>query len=115
MSQTLTNCKCKYPTVEKEAASIIEAVKKWSHDFHLRPFILLTNQRSLAFMFDQQHRRKIKNIKIQALRIELSMFPYNVIHRPGRENIAPDALSRICSTTVLQWNNLKACEICTNH
>ena len=97
MSRTLTNCECKYPTVEKEAASIIEAVRKWSHYLHSRPFTLVTDQRSLAFMFDQQNRGKIKNAKIQAWRIELGMFHYNIIHRPGRENVAPDTLSRVCS------------------
>ena len=30
MSRTLSKCECNYPTVKKEAASIIEAVRKWS-------------------------------------------------------------------------------------
>ena len=72
-----------------------------------RPFTLITDQRPLAFMFDQANRGKIKNVKIQAWRTELGMFSYKVIHRPGRENVAPDALSRVCSV-IGQPGNLKA-------
>ena len=58
MSRTLSKSECNYPTVEKEAASIIEAVRKWGHYLYSRPFTLITDQRSLAFMFDQRNRGK---------------------------------------------------------
>jgi len=45
MSRTLSKSECNYPTVEKEAASIIEAVRKWGHYLYSRPFTL-TDQRS---------------------------------------------------------------------
>ena len=48
-------------------------------------------------MFDQRNRGKIKNSKIQAWRAELGMFSYEVKHRSGKENVAADALSRVCS------------------
>ena len=72
MSRTLSKSECNYPTVEKEAASIIEAVRKWGHYLYSHPFTLVTDQRSLAFMFDQRNRGKIKNSKIQAWRAELN-------------------------------------------
>ena len=78
MSRTLSISECNYPIVEKEAASIIEAVRKWGHYLYSRPFILITDQRSLAFMFDQRNRGKIKNSKIQAWRAELGMFAYEL-------------------------------------
>ena len=81
----------------KEAASIIEAVRKWGHYLYSRPFTLIADQRSLAFMFDQRNRGKIRNSKIQAWRAELGMFSYEVKHRSGKENVAADALSRVCS------------------
>ena len=97
MSLTLFKSECNYPTVEKEAASIIEAVRKWGHYLYSHPFTLITDQRSLAFMFDQRNRGKIKNPKIQAWRAELGMFAYEVKHRSGKENIAAEDLSRVCS------------------
>jgi len=66
MSRTLSKTECNYPTVEKEASSIIEAVRKWGHFLYGKPFTLITDQRSLAFMFDKSCRGKIKNAKIQA-------------------------------------------------
>ena len=66
ISCTLSKSECNYPTVEKEAALIIEAVRKWGHYLHSRPFTLITDQRSLEFMFDQRNRGKIKNSKVQA-------------------------------------------------
>jgi len=48
-------------------------------------------------MFDQRNRGKIKNSEIQAWRAELGMFAYEVKHRSGNENVAADALSRVCS------------------
>ena len=45
MSRTLTPCESRYPIIEKQAASIIEAVRKWSHYLYGRPFTLITDQR----------------------------------------------------------------------
>ena len=46
MSRTLSKCECNYPTVEKEAASIIEAVRKWGHYLYSRPLTVKADQRS---------------------------------------------------------------------
>jgi len=48
-------------------------------------------------MFDRRNRGKIKNAKIQAWRAELGMFSYEVKQGSRKENVAADALSRVCS------------------
>lgn len=45
-------------------------------------------------MYDLKHSSKIKNDKIQRWRIELSCFSFDVVYRPGLDNLAADALSR---------------------
>ena len=40
---------------------------------------------------------KVKNEKIQRWRLELSLFSYDIVYRPGRENAGADAFSR-CAT-----------------
>jgi len=50
-------------------------------------------------MFDQRNRGKIKNSKIFSWRLELSQLSYDIRHKPGAENVAPDAFSRICAFT----------------
>ena len=99
MSRTLSKSECRHPSVEKEATSIIEAVRKWAHYLHGRTFTLVTDQKSLAFMFYQKRKGKIKNAKNLSWRIELDTFSYNVIHRPGSENVAADALSRVIAVS----------------
>ena len=60
-------------------------------------FLLTTDQRSIAFMFDRKSKGKIKNSKLLSWRLELSQFSYDLRHKPGANHVAPDALSRICS------------------
>ena len=45
-------------------------------------------------MFDKQHKSKIKNDKILRWRMELSCFDFEIVYRPGSENVSPDAFSR---------------------
>lgn len=97
-SRTLTGSECKHASVEKEAYAIVEATRKWRHFLMGRHFRLITDQRSVAFMFDLKVSSKIKNEKILRWRLELSCFSYDIIYRPGTENLAADAFSRICST-----------------
>ena len=99
MSRTLSPSELRYPSVEKEATSIIEAVRRWGHYLHGKTFTLVTDQKSLSYMLDQKRKGKIKNAKIQSWRVELGTFSYNVVYRPGDQNLAPDALSRIIATS----------------
>jgi len=98
MSRSLNKCEQKYSAVEKEASAIIEATRKWSQFLKGRHFTLVTGQRSVAFMFDQKNRGKITNTKIMVWRPELGQLNYSIRNRPGKDNVAPDAMSRICSS-----------------
>ena len=81
-------------SVEKEAQAIIEAVRNWRQFLTGRHFKLVTDQRSVAFMFNAKLKGKIKNEKINRWRLDLSCYNYDIVYRPGRENIPPDTLSR---------------------
>ena len=65
MPPTLSPSECCYPCVEKEATSIMEAVRKWVHYLHGWTFTLITDQKSVAFMFNPEGKSKIKNAKNQ--------------------------------------------------
>lgn len=96
-SRTLSHSECKQSSIEKEACAIVESLKKWRHYLIGKHFLLITDQQSVAFMFNQNHNSKIKNEKISRWRLELSCFKYEIIYRPGCENAAADALSRVCA------------------
>ena len=94
MSKTLSATERRYPAVEKEALAIIEAVRKWNHLLSRQPFILITDQKSVSFMFDNRKRSKIKNSKIQSWRLELAEFSYTIQYREGKDNVVPDSFTR---------------------
>ena len=99
-SRTLQPHELLYPSVEKEAMAIIESIRAWRHLLAPRKFFLVTDQRSISFMFDTNAKaRKIKNEKILRWRLELSTYNYDIKYRPGRLNESADALSRICSAS----------------
>ena len=99
MSRSLSGSELLYPSIEKEATAIIEAVRKWSHLLMRQHFVLVTDQRSVAFMLDARKRTKIKNTKIMCWRLELASFSYSIRYRPGELNVGPDTLTRATLAT----------------
>ena len=99
-SRSLTDSEKKLSSVEKEAYAIVESLRKWRHFLIGKHFRLITDQRSVSFMFDLSLRTKIKNDKIQRWRMELSCFSFECVYRPGGDNAAADTLSRaFCAAT----------------
>ena len=90
-SRTLSACKQHHSSIEKEAYAIVESLRLWRHYLLGRPFQLIMNQKSVAFMFSSTHSSKIKKEKISRWRIELSCFSYTITYKPGAENAADDA------------------------
>ena len=65
-------------------------------------------------MFDRRHANKIKNDKILRWKIELSSFYFTVVHRPGKENVGADTLSRaFCGAVTV--NRLRELHIALCH
>lgn len=104
-SRTLSNPECRHSAIEKEACAIVESLKKWRHYLIGKHFVLITDQKSVAYMLNQNHNSKIKNEKIMRWRLELSCYKYDIIYRPGSQNTAADALSRVCA--YMDKNKLK--------
>ena len=93
-SRSLSKCEQAHSSVEKEATAIVEAVRKWSHLLTGKRFQIVTDQRSVSFMYDNKNRGKIKNAKILRWRIELSQYQYEIVYRAEKLNTAADTLSR---------------------
>ena len=113
-SRTLSACEQKHSAVEKEAYAVVEALRKWRHLLLGRHFTLLTDQKSVSYMLDTRHASKIKNEKIMRWRIELSSFCFTIVHRPGKENVGADTLSRaFCGAVTL--NRLRDLHVALCH
>ena len=55
-------------------------------------------------MLDNRKRTKINNNKIQCWRLELAFFFYTIKYRPGVQNIAPDALTRVTCVVMSHYD-----------
>ena len=93
-SRTLQGPERRHAAVEKEALAIIESLRHWRHYLTGKHFSIKTDQRSVKFMFDKHHKNKIKNDKFLRWRMEISCYDFDIIYKPGRDNIAPDIFSR---------------------
>ena len=109
-SRTLSKSQHHHPAIEKEACAIVEAVQKWRHYLYGRHFKLITDQRSVSFMYDRKRAKsKIKNDKIMRWCLELSPYSYDIIYRPGPENKGADALSRlVCGAILCSTDSLRS-------
>ena len=93
--QSLNCYETHYPAIEKEATAGIKAVRKWSHFLFGKYFTTVTDQKSVAFMFYNLSRSKIKNGKIQVWCLELANFSYDICYHPECYNIVTNALSHV--------------------
>ena len=57
-------------------------------------------------MFDGKCAVKIKNDKIQRWRIELASYNFDILYRPGKENVPADSLTRMYCP-VITYDDLK--------
>ena len=99
-SRSLNKSEVKQSSVEKEAAAIVEAIRKWSHFLAGHHFELITDQRPVAFMYDHKTHGKLNYTKVLRWRIELSQYDYEIVYRAGKCNVASDALSRAYCATI---------------
>ena len=97
-SRTLRKSELSHSSIEKEAQAVVEAIRHWRHFLTGRHFSLITDQKSVSFMFNTNHKGKIKNEKIMRWRMELMCYHFDIKYRPGSENIPADTLSRPCNT-----------------
>ncbi|XP_059053675.1 uncharacterized protein LOC131847961 [Achroia grisella] len=103
-SRSLTESERNHSSIEKEASAIVESLRRWRHYLIGKHFLLITDQQSVSFMFNQKHSSKIKNEKIERWRLELSCFKFDIIYRPGKQNIVSDTLSRVCANMFSRKN-----------
>ena len=91
-SRTLTGSELHQSSVEKEAAAIVDAVRKWHHLLSNKSFTLVTDQRSVGYMFTKKHSNSVKNNKIMRWRMELAPLNYTIVYRSGRVTSPIDRL-----------------------
>ena len=94
-SRTLNRSELKHSTIEKEAAAIVEAVRKWKHYLTGRRFSLITDQKSISYTVE-----KLKTIKLCAGESNSAPMTLILFTDVVKENISADALSRLNCVTM---------------
>jgi len=112
-SRSLSVGEKQQPIIEKEAGAIVECCRRWRDLIKAAPYCtILTDQRSVAYLFNKTHANKIKNEKLLRWRLELSDLHIVTSYRPGSENVAADAMSRclsLSSDTRLKDAHVRLC------
>ena len=80
----------RYSTVEKEALGLILAVRAFSVYFGSTRVTVYTDHNPLVFI----HKMCNHNQKLLRWCLELQQYNLNIQHRPGKDNLIPDLLSR---------------------
>ena len=76
--------------IEKEAFALLTAVRSFSVYFGSEPVKVFTDHSPLQFL----NRMSPHNQKLLRWNLELQQYNLQIIHRPGRNNLLPDILSR---------------------
>ena len=79
-----------YSTYDLELATIIHALKMWHHHLIGKRILLMFDNISLKYLFDQQN----LNARQYRWLAFLSEYDFEIKHIKGKENKVADALSR---------------------
>ena len=79
-----------YATVEKEAFALLSAVRVFNIYFGSHPVTVYSDHSPLQFLSKMSNH----NQKLLRWSLELQQYNLNIVHRPGKENLIPDILSR---------------------
>ncbi|KAA8520754.1 hypothetical protein F0562_014974 [Nyssa sinensis] len=113
MSRALGTSKLSWSTYAKEMLAIIEAIRMWRPYLLGQKFYIQTDQRSLKYLLEQ----RMVTPEQQKWVAKLLGFDYEILYRPGRENNAADALSKVAGSPTLDalsisrahiWEEIKA-------
>lgn len=90
LSRSLTKIERRYSTTEKELLGVLFAIEKLRPYLEGTKFTVVTDHYSLKWLFS------IKDPagRIARWALRLQQFDFDVVHRPGKDHLVPDALSR---------------------
>lgn len=88
-SRTLNRTEENYSTTEKEFLAMYWAVKHFEHYLWGRKFKLVTDHQPLTYSLSNTNKRIFRG------KLELESYDYELIYKPGKNNVVADALSRI--------------------
>lgn len=90
ISRSLTKNERKFSTVEKECLAVVWAIHKFRPYVEGAQFTVMTDHFSLQWL----HNLKDPSGRLARWSVRLQQYDFNIVHRKGKDNVIPDALSR---------------------
>ncbi|XP_068234165.1 uncharacterized protein [Palaemon carinicauda] len=95
-SKKLSSAEMKYSQLDKEGLSLIFAVKRLRYFLLGRKFMARTDHKPLIGLFGKDKPiPQNANSRIQRWALLLSQNDFDLVYKPGKENVIADALSRL--------------------
>ncbi|EIE80639.1 hypothetical protein RO3G_05344 [Rhizopus delemar RA 99-880] len=91
MARSLSSSEKNYSTTKRELLAVIFALKKFHPFLWGNPFTLYTDHKALTYL----HTQPVANAMMINWLDTILDYNFKIIHRPGIQNILPDALSRL--------------------
>jgi transposase InsO family protein len=103
-SRKLTKSERRYCVTRKELLAVYNFIKYFRHYLFGRHFIVRTDHKALLWMLNW---RKPNTSQYCLWKAELELYDLEIQHRPGKEHLNADALSRLpdCRQCQLKHNN----------
>jgi hypothetical protein len=89
-SKKLSETERRWPTHEKEMWAVIHCLKTWGHYIGSKDVVVWTDNVTLKY-FATQPKLSSKQVRWQDT---LALFNVDIQHKPGKDNVVSDALSR---------------------
>lgn len=97
-SRSLTTCEKKYSTTELECLAVLWAVDKFRAYLEGLEFTVITDHAALKWL----NNLKDPHGRLARWALKLQEYPLTIVHRPGKQNVVADALSRAFEVEALQ-------------
>ena len=97
MSRALGVSKRSWSTYAKEMLAILQAVHTWRLYLLGKKIFIQTDHRNLKYFMEQ----RIRTWEQQDWVIKLLGYDYEIVYRPGRENLVADVLSWVSGSPIL--------------
>lgn len=90
-SRVLNQAEKNYSAIERELLALVWAVKTFRTYLYGQKFTVVTDHKPLTYM----HHLRIDSIRLTKMRLKLMDYDFEIEYKPGNQNLAADALSRI--------------------
>lgn len=107
LSRTLSRQERKYSATERELLSVLWSIEKLRCFLEGAKFSVVTDCYSLQWLDNLKNPQG----RLGRWALRLQQFDYTVVHRKGKENVVPDALSRLIVDEDIELNCVKLEEI----